>query len=201
MHISLSCSLNLSICVSSSLLHTFPHVHTHKYIPHVPPSPSYCTTTPLTLADVLVLLESRFAHTPPDRNQPASICTAVHLGGLKLFRGIDTDAVDFHQRRVPACYRVGELGQVEHSEGTLLVEDPYRDQSDTGAQVLEGQVEALFTQVADVAHLRVQLHDAVPNIHLMAKDISHVLANFATFKLNRNVPLCFSPKMQIIYFL
>lgn len=128
------------------------------------------TTSPLTLADVLVLLEARFAHTPPDGHQPASVRAAVHLGSLELLGGVDAHAVDLHQRRVPARYRVGELGQVEHGEGTLLVEDPDRDQSDAGAQVLEGQVETLFTQVADVAHLRVQLHHAVADIHLWTED-------------------------------
>lgn len=136
------------------------------------------TPTPLTLADVLVLLKARFAHTPPNGNQPASVCAAVHLGSLKLLRGIDTHTVDLHQRCVSACYCVGELGQVKHSEGTLLVEDPDRDQSDAGAQVLEGQVETLFTQVADVTHLRVQLHHTVANVHLWTKDILHGLVHF-----------------------
>ena len=150
-----------NISRSLSYTHTHEHTHTHTHT-H--------TTSPLTLADVFVLLKARFAHTPPDGHQPASIRTAVHLRSLELLGGVDAHAVDLHQRRVPARYRVGELGQVEHGEGTLLVEDPDRDQSDAGAQVLEGQVETLFTQVADVAHLRVQLHHAVADIHLWTED-------------------------------
>lgn len=74
--------------------------------------------------------------------------------------------MDLHQRRFSSCYCVGELGQVAHSQRTLLVEDPDWDQSDTSTQVLEGQVETLFTQVADVSHFCVQLQDTVTNVHL-----------------------------------
>lgn len=105
------------LCLSFSHKPTIPHTHTLTNTSHTPP-------TPLTLADVLVLFEARFAHTPPDGNQPASVSTAVHLGSLKLLRGVNTHTVDLHQRCVSACYCVGELGQVKHSEGTLLVKDP-----------------------------------------------------------------------------
>lgn len=123
--------------------------HTLANTSHPGPPP------PLTLADVFVLLEAWFANTSPDGNEPASVGATVHLWSLKLLGGVHTHTVDLHQRRVATRYCVRKLGQVEHSEGALLVKNPHGDQSNAGTQVLEGQVKALFTQVADVPHLGV----------------------------------------------
>lgn len=106
--------------------------------------------------------------------------------------------MDLHQRRVSASYCVGELGQVKHSEGALLVKDPDGDQSDTGAQVLEGQVKTLFAQVADVADLGVQLHDAVPDVHLWTRDILHVLV---LLNVRIQSELVFSPQKKFVFYL
>lgn len=128
------------------------HKHLHAYIL----SPTCLRTpAPLTLAHVLVLFEAWFAHTPPDGNQPSAVCTAVHLGRLKLLRGVHTHTVHLNQCRFSTRYCVRKLGQIQHSEWTFLVEDPHGDQSNAGAQVLEGQVETLFTQVVDGPHFRV----------------------------------------------
>ena len=79
---------------------------------------------------------------------------------------IDTRAFDLHQRLGVHGHRVGEGRQIPHSVRALLEVNPHRHQSYTGAHVLERQVEALLGHGAHLAHLGVELEDAVPEVHL-----------------------------------
>ena len=79
---------------------------------------------------------------------------------------IDTGAFDLHQRLRVHGHGVGEGGQIPHNVRALLEVNPHRNQSYAGAHVLERQVEALPGHGTHLAHLGVELEDAVAEVHL-----------------------------------
>lgn len=115
---------------------------------------------------VLALLKAWFADTAPDGYQPPAVCTAVHLRRLELLRVVDARSTHLDKCRVAPCHSIGKMRQVVHGCRTLLIEDPQRDKSNACANILKGQVEAFFVQVADIPHLSVQFHDTVANVGL-----------------------------------
>lgn len=97
------------------------------------------------------------AHAPPDGHQPLPLGAAVHLGRVSLLGVVQALTSDLHQRgRVGARHHVGEHRQVAADAHAAFVVDAHGGESDAGADVLEGQVEAAFAERADPSHLKGQ---------------------------------------------
>lgn len=124
-------------------------------------------TAELTNARAIQFLVANAADASSQRNQPVPVGAAEQLGRVPFFSVLDTRPPHLHQRGgVHPRHRVRKRRQVPQREGTLLVINPHRDQSDAGANVLEGQVEALPGHGSHLPHLGVELQDSIAQIHL-----------------------------------
>lgn len=102
-----------------------------------------------------MLLKSCRAHTLPDGHQPLSLRAAVHLRRVALLGMIHALTPDLHQGgRVGSRHHVSEHGQVAAHAHAAFIVDAHRGESDAGADVLEGQVEASAVQRTHTSHLR-----------------------------------------------
>lgn len=125
----------------------------------------------LTFTCAALLFISWFAETSTNRNQPLAVSAAVHFRLLPFFWLVDTRTSDLDQwGRVRSGDRVGKSCQVPNGERTCFVENPDGNQSDAGAHILKGQVEAFPCCDSYISHLRVEFHDAVSDIHLSGKE-------------------------------
>lgn len=127
----------------------------------------------LTNTWAINLLVSNAADASSQRDQPITISSTEQLGCVSFFSMVDACSPHLHQRGgIHPRYCVWKWGQVPQCEWTFLIVNSHWNQGYAGTNVLECQIEALPGHGSNLAHLCVELEDAISEIHLSEALIS-----------------------------